>query len=204
MRRRSLLIAAPAVLLAGCVSLFPKTAPSQLYRFGGDLTPVARPAGGMATSFAVEALPITFNRASASDQILTATGNEAAYIKGGRWVAGAQNLFEEALANAFDADQGPARLMARGEAVRPDYFLKLDVRTFEARYSQGQGAPPTIAVEVYAALSAPADRQLTGEHIFTVNVPAQANRGGAIAAAFDQATDQVLEQLVKWVDAKGA
>ena len=52
MRRRSLLIAAPAVLLTSCISLFPKTAPSQLYRFGGDLAPVARPAGAMASSFA--------------------------------------------------------------------------------------------------------------------------------------------------------
>jgi ABC-type uncharacterized transport system auxiliary subunit len=78
------------------------------------------------------------------------------------------------------------------------------VRTFEARYLQGQGAPPTVVVEVYAALSAPTDRQLTGQHIFSASVAAQENRGGAIAAAYDQATGQVLQQIVKWVDAKGA
>jgi cholesterol transport system auxiliary component len=92
--------------------------------------------------------------------------------------------------------------MARGEAVRPDYFLKLDVRTFEARYVNGQGAAPTIVVEVYAALSRPSDRSLTGEHTFTVSVPASENRVSAIAAAFDQAVGQVLGQLVKWVDSQ--
>ncbi|MGH7023385.1 MAG: ABC-type transport auxiliary lipoprotein family protein [Caulobacteraceae bacterium] len=203
MRRRSLLAAAPAVLLAGCVSLLPKEPPAQLYRFGGDLPPATRAPGALASSFAVQVLPISFVRASAGDMILTTTGNEAAYIKGERWVSGAQGLFEHALANAFDADQGPARLMAPGEAVPPDYFLKIDVRTFEARYLQGQGAPPTIVVEVYAALSIPAERRLAGEHIFSASVPAGANRVGAIATAFDQATDQVLEGMVKWVDARG-
>jgi len=201
MRRRSLVLAAPAVLLAGCITLLPKETPSQLYRFGGDLTPVQRPA--VAASFGVEPLSISFAAPSAGDLILTTTGHEVAYIKGARWVNGASVLFEQALANAFDADAGPARLMARGEVVRPDYFLKLDVRTFEARYLQGQAAPPTVVVEIYAALSAPGGRQIAGDHIFTASVAAQENRGGAIAAAYDQATGQVLQQIVKWVDAKG-
>jgi len=199
MRRRSLLLAAPAVLLAGCVTLLPKEPPAQLYRFGGDLPPVPRPA----VSFGVEPLSISFAAPSAGDLILTTTGHEAAYIRGARWVSGASVLFEQALANAFDADAGPARLMARGEIARPDYFLKLDVRTFEARYLQGQGAPPTVVVEVYAALSPPTGRQIAGDQIFTASVPAQENRAGAIATAFDQATGQVLQQMVKWVDAKG-
>lgn len=94
--------------------------------------------------------------------------------------------------------------MARGEAVRPDAFLKLDVRLFEARYEQGPASAPTVVVQVYAALSQPADRALMGEHTFTASVPAGDNRVGAIARAFDQAVGQVLGQLVKWVDAKGA
>jgi cholesterol transport system auxiliary component len=206
MRRLSLAAAGAAlVLLCGCVSLFPKEAPAQLYRFGLVAAPASPSPGAPASSrFAVQALIIDFNRAAAGDLILTVTGNEAAYIRGARWVSGASTLFEQALASAFDADQGAARLMARGEAVRPDAFLKLDVRVFEARYLQGPGGPPTIVVQVYAALSQPADRALMGERIFTASVPAGDNRVGAIAQAFDQAVAQVLGQLVKWVDAKGA
>jgi cholesterol transport system auxiliary component len=206
MRRLSLAAASTAMmLLCGCVSLFPKEAPAQLYRFGAAGPSTSQPASTSASSrFAVQALIIDFNRAAAGDQILTITGDQAAYIKGARWVSGASTLFEQALASAFDADQGPARLMARGEAVRPDAFLKLDVRVFEARYEQGPAGAPTVVVQVYAALSQPADRALMGEHMFAASVPAGDNRVGAIARAFDQAVGQVLGQLVKWVDAKGA
>lgn len=201
MKRRFLLLAAPAALvLAGCVTLLPKEAPAQLYRFGGTLAPAQRPAG--AASFAVMPLPVVFTSPAAGDQILAVTGHEAAYLKGARWVTAAATLFEQALSNAFDADVGPARLLARGEPVKPDYMLKADVRVFEIRYTDGEGLPPTATVQVYAALSA--DHQLVGERIFSASVKATENRGGAIADAFDQADNQVLGQVVKWVDARGA
>jgi cholesterol transport system auxiliary component len=198
-KRRFLLLAAPAAL-AGCVTLLPKETPSQLYRFGGDLPP-AQPAAG-AQRFGVLTLPITFTGPSEGDQILAITGHEAAYLKGARWVSSASILFEQALANAFDADGGPARMLARGESVKPDCLLKLEVRIFEIRYVDGRGLAPTAVVQVYAALSE--DRKLVGEHLFGASVKASDNRGGAIAAAIDQADGQVLGQLVKWVDAKGA
>jgi cholesterol transport system auxiliary component len=199
------LVAVTAVLmLGGCVSLFPKEAPAQLYRVGGAAPTPQPPATAPRSRFAVQALIIDFNRAATGDQILTVNGNEAAYIKGARWVSGASTLFEQALANAFDASPGPARLMARGEPVRPDYFLKLDVRVFEARYLQGRGSPPTVVVRVYAALSQPADRGLLGQRGFAASIPAADDRVSAIAAAFDQAVAQVLGQLIAWVDAKGA
>lgn len=196
-----LAVAALAASLGGCISLLPKTPPAQLYSFGGQMTAAAPETSQ--PRFAVDALPITFNRAAAGDGILTMTGNEAAYIKGARWDTSAQYLFESALTNAFGADPGPARLMARGEAARADYYLKLEVRTFEARYLQGQGAAPTVVVTVYAALSKSGDRSVTADRLFTASVPAADNRVGAITAAFDQAVTQSLGQLTKWVDARG-
>jgi cholesterol transport system auxiliary component len=204
MKCRHLIGGAAILLLGGCVSLLPKEAPAQLYRFGGAPAAASQPASPAQERFEVEALAIDFNRAASGDMILTLNGNEAAYIKGARWVSGASTLFEQALANAFDADQGPARLMARGETVPPDYFLKLDVRSFEARYLQGPNAAPTIEIEVYAALTQPTGHALIGARTFAVSVPATDNRVGAITLAFDQAVAQVLGQMVKWVDARGA
>jgi cholesterol transport system auxiliary component len=202
-RRRTLLLAAPAGLLAGCVSLFPKAPPVQLYRFGGGLKSAQQSPAGPNTTFAVAALPITFTDAAAGDQILTTTGDEAAYIKGQRWVTSASSLFEQALVNAFGANPGPARLLSSGEPVPPDFYLKLDVRSFEARYLQGQGAAPTIEVTVNAALSVPAGNAVSAVKLFSASIPADANRGSRIAAAFDQAVTQVLQALVNWVDTKG-
>lgn len=195
---RALALILASFLAAGCVSVFPKTAPDQLYRFGA--TPLARPVAPAGARPAVEALPIDFDRAAAGDLILTLNGDEAAYIKGSRWITSASSLFEQAMESAFAADQGTVRLMARGEAVRPDYLLKLSVRGFEARYTHGRSAAPDIVVEVYAAISKSTDRTLAGEKTFTVSVPAADNRMGAIAGAFDSAVGRVLSELVSWVD----
>jgi cholesterol transport system auxiliary component len=186
--------------LFGCISVLPKEPPAQLYRFGDFGTGPATPA---APRFTVEALPISFDRPASGDAILTRTGEEAAYIKGARWVGSAQTLFESAVSRAFVAAGGPARLISRGEPSRPDYLLKLDVLRFEAHYDQGQGAPPSIVIEMNATLSQSGDHALAGERLFQAKVPADANRAGSIATGYDQATREVLADLVAWVDAKG-
>ena len=203
---RRLAIAALGCLLAGCITLLPKQKPAQLYRFGVSAPPAAARAGGQ-SRFSVQAVPMSFARDAAGDAILTVTGDQAAYIAGSRWVTSASNLFEAAVTRAFDADAGPARLIARGEAIRPDYALKLDVRRFEARYDGGQQAPPTVEVELYAGLiqrSTDAVAAPPAARIFQASVPASENSAGAIARAFDSAVAKVLREMVAWVDAKGA
>ncbi len=202
-RFRALAAVSLAGLLAGCISVLPKEPPAQLYRFG-DAGPSAPAATAPAAPrFTVEPLPISFDRPAAGDAILTLTGSEAAYIKGSRWVASAQTLFESAVTRAFEAGGGAARLMVRGEPSRPDYLLKLDVLRFEAHYDQGQLAAPTIVVEVNATLSRSSDHGLAGERLFQARVTADANRAGPIVAGYDQATRKVLTDLVAWVDARG-
>ena len=184
-----------AWLLAGCISVFPKEAPAQLYRFGGTATVGAQSATSTAPKFAVQRLVTSFDRAASNDRILAITGEEAAYLKGVRWVTTAPAMFDAAVTQALRIpDNGSALLVSWGEAVRPEYLMKIDVRTFEVRYDHGVTAPPTIVVEFYAALSVPGAKVLAGERTFSAAVPATENRGYAIAAAFDQAVGQTVRQ----------
>ncbi|MBK6453992.1 MAG: membrane integrity-associated transporter subunit PqiC [Proteobacteria bacterium] len=199
---RGALVIAAASLLAGCISLFPQTEPAQLYRFGVTMPQVQEATSGE-PGFGVLLAASGFDRAAAGDRILTVTGTQAAYIKDARWVAASVGLFDSALQRAFDADKGPARLVDRAEIVHADYVLKLDVRTFEARYDHGQVATPTIVVEVHAALDRTQDRTVVGDRSFSADVTASDNRVGAIAEAFDQAVARVLGELVSWVNARG-
>jgi cholesterol transport system auxiliary component len=128
---------------------------------------------------------------------------QAAYIKDARWVTAAVGLFDSALQRAFDADQGPARLVDRAEITHAHYLLKLDVRTFEVRYDHDQAAAPTIVVEAHAAMDRTRDRIVVGERNFKAVVAASENRVGAIAEAFDRAVNEVLGELVAWVNARG-
>ncbi len=197
-----LFLAAVANLLAGCISLFPKAEPVQLYRFGVT-TPQVQETATRGPGFGVYVMATGFDRAAASDRILTVTGTQAAYIKGARWVTSSVALFDSALQRAFDADQGPARLVDHAGIAQTDYVLTLDVRTFEARYDHGQAANPTIVVELHAALDRTHDRIVVGDRSFKASITASDNRVGAIAQAFDQAVAQALGELVAWVNARG-
>jgi cholesterol transport system auxiliary component len=194
---------AAAVSLSACVSLFPEADPAQTYRFGvGEAPASGASLASRPGAFGVIKARTGFVRASAGDQILTvAPGSETAYIAGARWVSPAIVLFDEAVERAFDGDAGRARLISRGEVGRAELTLQLDVRAFEADYRNGLRSTPNARVEVRALLTRNQDRTLVGDQVFAVNVPASDNRVGAIAAAFDTATAQVLEQVIAMVNA---
>ena len=112
-----------------------------------------------------------------------------------RWVAPAAVLFDAALLKAFDAPGSP-RLVERGEPLAAASTLRLDVRTFEARYPG-----PVATVQVRAVLIRNADRVLIAEKMFDAEVPAGDNRQGAIVAAFDKAVSQALSGVRDWTAA---
>jgi cholesterol transport system auxiliary component len=189
-------IAALALALSGCISLLPKSKPSQLYRFGASVAE-ASPREGSVGVFQANGF---FPSEAASDRILTIDGGKAAYIAQSRWVAPASILWTEAVHRAFDADPGRVRLNVRGQAGKSEYVLRLDVRSFEARYENGAGGAPTIVVRVRGVMSK-MDMSNVTERIFEVKTPASDNRVGAIVAAYDKAVTDVLGQIVAWTNA---
>jgi cholesterol transport system auxiliary component len=196
---RLLVLGVCAVSLSGCISLLPKSKPAQLYRFGQTSTAEAGPTP-VAGRIGVFRANGTFQREAAGDRMLTITGDKVAYIARARWVAPATVLFDAAVLNAFDAAPGKVRLVARGEAAKSVYALRLDVRNFETHYDAGPDAAPTVVVRVRAVLSRNQDNGLVGEKIFEARVKAGDNRVGAISQAYDKALDEVLRGLVGWTE----
>jgi cholesterol transport system auxiliary component len=198
---RILAVSAVALSLSACISVFPKTKPASMYRFGdADLTVTKAPPGAM---FGVLKAPSAFTRAAAGDRLLTVTNGEVAYIAGARWVSPAFILFEEATARAFENDPGRARLIGRGEVAKADLVLRLEVRTFEADYINGPKAAPEVVVRVRAVLNRNSDRALVGDQIFEAKIKAADNRVSAIVPAYDQANAKVLGDVVAWVNTAG-
>jgi len=198
---RGLAVVALAISLSGCISVFPKSKPSTLYRFGeADVSVAKGPPGAM---FGVLKAPSAFTRAAAGDRILTSANGEVAYIADARWVSPAFVLFEEAVARAFQNDPGRARLIGRGEVAKADLVLRLEVRTFEADYVDGPKAAPEVVVRVRGVLNRNSDRTLVGDQVFEARVKAADNRVSAIVPAYDQAVGKVLGEVVTWVNAAG-
>lgn len=187
--------------LGGCISVLPKSKPANLYRFG-QAPPAAASAADPAVVGAVGVFraPGSFQRESAGDRILTLTDRKAAYVAQTRWVAPAATLFDEAVLTAFDRDNGPARLVSRGEAGRADYALRLDVRNFETHYDQGPKAAPLVVIRLRATLFDSENRRLAGEQFIEAQVRAGDNRVGAIVQAYDAAAGEVIAKLVDWTN----
>jgi cholesterol transport system auxiliary component len=198
---RSLGIAVVAVALTGCISLFPKTKPAGMYRFGHVAAESSAPATDK--SFGVFKTPTVFTRAAMSDRLLSVTDGEAAYISDARWVSPAIVLFDEAVARAFEAENSRARLVTRGETTKAAMALRLEVRSFETDYVNGPKAPPEVLVEIRAVTTRSSDRALLGDKVFVARIKAADNRLSAIVPAYDQAVGQVLSEIVTWVGAAG-
>jgi len=196
-RNAALATALACAALAGCVTLFPKEAPTPLYRFGENV-PAASVAG---PGFTVRLATIAFDEAAASDAIMTVSGDEVAYISGGRWAAPAPDMFDATVHRGFAG--GSVRLLAPGEPGQAVYTMRLSVTRFEARYGHGPTTAPTVEVTVRATMTRTADQSLVASKEFDVSQPAAANRIGAIADAFDQATDQAISQLAAWAQETG-
>jgi cholesterol transport system auxiliary component len=192
---------------SGCVSVFPKSKPAQLYTFGHPAPPAqeatpATPVTAAAERTGVLLAAVSFPRAAQGDTLLTMTGAQAAYIEQSRWVAPAVVLFREAVERRFDDDARRTRLVARGDLARSSLILRLDVREFEAVYAYPE-AIPTVAVSMRARLAA-ADGSPLQERSFAVRRPVNENRVSVIVDGLDEATDEVLGELVTWADAVAA
>ncbi|MEJ0065811.1 MAG: ABC-type transport auxiliary lipoprotein family protein [Caulobacteraceae bacterium] len=183
--------------LAGCITLFPKEKPIQLYRFDAAIQPIQ----SSGRTFAVRTSMSDFDPAAAGDRIMTVDGDQVAYVADGRWASPANQLFDEAVAHGFAAPGDAARLV--GSTGKADYRLRLVVSRFEARYPSGPTSAPTVVIVVRAILDRQTDLSNIATQEFEAEVPATDNRVGPIVQAFDQAATKVVGDLVTWVDQKG-
>jgi cholesterol transport system auxiliary component len=188
-----------AIGLGGCVTLFPKEKPVPLFLFDVGLPPAPAAAGA---PIAVRISAIDFDAAASGDKILTVTGEEVAYVDGGRWASPASELFQESVWHAFDTAGGRARLVGPGPG-KADYRLIMQVSRFEARYLNGAAAAPTVVVHLHATMERQSDLSVVGEKEFDVSAPASDNRVGPIVDAYGQATTQAVGDMVAWVNQAG-
>ena len=190
-----LALAALGVGASGCISLFPKTKPSQLYRFG-YVGPDAPPCPQAGAAGVVVGPPL-FPKEAGNDQLLSVTGSEAAYIAESRWVSPASSLFQDAVEHAFQSSCA-VRLVRRQDFGAGVATLRLDLDRFETDYS-APGAVPTVKVTLKATLLKKGG-DFAAERFFMGAETASENRVGPIVAAYSAATTQALTDLRAWTE----
>jgi cholesterol transport system auxiliary component len=184
-----------ALALVGCSSLFVSTPPGKLFR----LTPV----GNFPATLPRVSVQLLIDQPQAPAGIdtsriaLSKTRFSLDYFADSEWTDRVPDLIQNLLLASFENSNAITAVDRNSGGLRADFILRTEIRHFEAVYETPNG-PPQALVEIIAALTAVPGRKIIAERRFEQRTPAAANDLPSIVAAFDAATDTVLQEIVDW------
>ncbi|MCS0504144.1 ABC-type transport auxiliary lipoprotein family protein [Ancylobacter mangrovi] len=181
-----------ALTLGGCASLlsggdksvptFDLTAPTNF--------PVARAGRGQLVVNGPTALQVL----DTERIVVEPAPGQIAYLDKAQWADRLPPLFQARLIEAFE-NGSRVRVARSDSAVTADYVLLTNIRTFGI---QTFGSGPEAVVEVSAQIVANGSGRIVAAQVFTSRVPAIGTSGAEATQALDQASDQVLVDIVHW------
>ena len=195
----SLLIAA---LLAGCSGLHADRASPQAYtlRFIAPAEAGAVPATAhaLAAGQGAPALQVLHPLASPgleSDSIaVLREGQKLDSYVGARWAGPLPDLVEAMAIDALRARGLYRSVQGDAAPFTSEQVLQLELNRCAAVYDAA--AAPTVQVRMVASFGRRDDRRLLGTQVLEASATAGSNRLGAVAAAYEQALNAALAQLV--------
>ncbi len=119
------------------------------------------------------------------------------HFAGARWAATTPVLVGDYLGAAMLAGSESFRPAGTGET--PDYWLGVEVRTFEADYLDG--TPPVVRIELVAVLRDVDRRRQVMLVRRSASRPAADNTLGSVAQAFDAAMQSLASEITRDVEA---
>jgi len=189
----------PGLAVAGCSSLLRSDAPPvQVYTLRAAETPSDD--GGSESHPAVAASlrvahPLAAPGLGTSQIVLLQPDHRMNVYAASVWAANAPALIESLATQTLRA-AGEWRSVADAESPFPaDYLLQISIRRFDADYSAGTDAPPTVHVTLDCTLGAEAGRTVIASFVAEGTAAAGANKLSEVVAAFQTATDQALSSL---------
>jgi cholesterol transport system auxiliary component len=126
---------------------------------------------------------------------LVRDGGRFDFYEAARWAAPTPDLLESALVDALRATGRYSAVMDDASPFAPRYDLRVTLRRFEADYASG-GTNPVIHVVMDCTLGRRRDRQLLASFTAQGSARADANRLGAVIAAFESASAAAVAQLL--------
>lgn len=193
---RRALLAGLALAPSSCTSILPSNGPPpQLY----TLTPVGEfspPPPRVSWQLLIDVQ--TVMAALDTERIaLTRSPTTIDYFADSAWDDRAPLMVQSLLVESFE-DAGAIAATAReSTALRADYILRLELRHFEAVYTDNTTAPK-VRIEINAKLVRLPDRSILAQRSFTAALPAQRNQVPAIVEDFDAALHDVMRKVIAW------
>lgn len=194
--RRGLFVGASALFVAGCSDIVGPLPAPKLYVLKPKLPGVLP---GPKVTWALSIFSPTATSGLASDRIaLLRPPASLDYYADSAWADPLPSLVQSAVLEAFEASGRIPAVSRDSDGAQSDYILNLDVRDFEARYDQGEGAPLGV-VRLGVRLVEQRSRKIVGNSTVTKEVRASVNAVDAAVEALSAALSGVLAELVPWV-----
>jgi ABC-type uncharacterized transport system auxiliary subunit len=127
--------------------------------------------------------------------VLVNPDRRMSHFAASRWPADLPVVVEALAVDALRTSGAFGVVLDSRSPFPADYVLELTVRGFEADYT-AQGATPTVRVVLDGILGHREGRGVLANFTVTGLAPARANRMGEVVAAFEDAANQALTELV--------
>jgi cholesterol transport system auxiliary component len=180
--------------LAGCSGLLGGNAP-RLYRVTPKSTyPANLPR--LPIQLLVD-VPLTPAGLDTSKIALTRSAVSIDYFADSEWTERAPLLVQTALLESFENSRAINAIDRESVGLRADFFLKPEIRHFEAVYDS-PNEPPIVWVAINVRLVDPSERDIVAQASFERRERASANDMQSIIWAFDEALGGVMKDIVVW------
>ena len=184
--------------LAGCSSWLRSNAPPvQVYTLQAAAAPAAGaddPHPAVAASIRV-AHPLAAPGLDTAQIVLRQPDHRMNVYAASTWAADAPALIEALATQTLRAADEWSSVADAESPFPSDYLLQISIRRFDADYSAGTEAPPTVHVTLDCTLGAAEGRTVLASFVAEGSVAAGANKLSEVVAAFQQATDRALASL---------
>jgi ABC-type uncharacterized transport system auxiliary subunit len=123
------------------------------------------------------------------------------YYAGAKWGGSLDEVVQDLAVQEFHSHASLRSVVGDSSPFASGYWLELEVLDFQAEYAAGGGAP-RIRVRLLCRIGKSGDRREFAHFEAGADQAAAADRLGAIVAAYEQAANAALEQII--ADTTGA
>ena len=123
------------------------------------------------------------------------------FYKGARWHDSAPVLIQEMLLQAFQDSANLAGTDTPSSGLRADFVLQSDLQEFQAEYRNAQ--VPTVVIRLSTQFVDNSINRALATRTFTVEQPCTGTDLPSVFAAFQEALNRTLPQVVAWAAETG-
>jgi len=197
MKLTKTLLLGATLVFSGCVSLLPDPAPADVvYRLSESHEGV--PQSPTAKVIRIDR-PRAANVFQGQDVVVSPDGRRLASASQARWAESIPDMIQNSFVDVLAERAGLVGVIPSSGA-RTDTRVHLTIKSFEARFDQGNDVAPMAVVHYAATLSNASNRNLISTFDVKKTIRSSDIRVSMIVEAMDNANQQALNAIADWLE----